>query len=131
MLNKGLFKVLLVLTLGVSFTACQSETPTTTNEKIIEISADNDDYNQPKKISSDKWLDFQKGFKRKATVSDVVHTARSESQKEDIMREYGNENPKRKVTMADRINLKKWEEFQTAFKNRAAYYINNISNALN
>lgn len=117
MLNKNIVKVAVTLIVGFSVTACgQSETPNSASgiiaaEKSVDTS---------KKIVSSKWSEFQQGFNDKKTVGSTVYNAR-------VTMAGGTTTARAKSSLGDRINLKKWQEFQAAFTQRAEYYVANIS----
>jgi hypothetical protein len=124
MLNKNLVKVGAVLIIGFNLNACgQNDSPNTTlRAEISQKSSDSQ-----KKIISNRWDDFKTGFKNRATVSETVYNAKVDANTYDVKR--GNNS--HRLTMKDLINEKKWNEFQKAFKERAGYYMANISNAFN
>jgi hypothetical protein len=114
MLNKGLFKVAVILIFCFSTGCGQNETPNTTeNAAFAERHVDSE-----KKISHNKWDEFREGFKKKNSASEAIYNAQVKINTNSV--------PNRKITLADRINIKKWEEFQEAFNNRTEQYIKNI-----
>ncbi len=118
MLNKSLLKVAVVLIFSMSTGCGQNETPNTTEnaafaERTIE---------PKKKLSSSRWDEFREGFKKKNTASEAIYNAKVKINTNSV--------PSRKITLSDRINLKKWEEFQEAFTTRTEHYIKNIKEIL-
>jgi hypothetical protein len=120
MLNKALGKVAIVLILAIGATSCGKNDPPTGNQR--------DSYSnvsEKKAFSSDKWAEFQQGFKKKTTVAQSIRNGRVKIQMDSIEKEYNI----RKTPLSSRIDPTKWREFQIAFTTRAKLYINNISSA--
>jgi hypothetical protein len=123
MLNKKLGRAIIALMLGFSCLACGKNDPPNASRKDTYTQSDT----EKKKFSSDKWEEFQQGFKKKNTIAESIRNGRVKVQMDSIEKEY---NIKR-GPLSSRIDPKKWEEFQIAFTTRAKMYINNITSAFN
>lgn len=123
---KNLMKLGFVFGLLVSLNACgQNNAPNSSyNQETVNVSSfeSND---EDKKIDEKRWSSFKDSFNKRTTVKEKVTEMRVNNQMESIKKEF-NLNKKKKVSLTDIIDPKKWEEFQTAFKNRSEYYYNQL-----
>lgn len=118
---KNLVKVSIVVSLGLSATACQTNNPNSSKVTTVSsVSTEN------RSIKQNRWSDFKEGFNRKKSFSQAVDNAGKTLVNGSVNSEYG----VKKFTIADRINQNKWKEFQKAFTERVGTYLSNIADAI-
>lgn len=115
---KKLIDLGLLVSLLVSVTACgQNNNPNATNSKDIKLVSSYEINDEEKKIDDLKWSSFKDSFNKRTSIKDKVNEIRVNNQMESIKKEF-NLNKKKKISLSDIIDPKKWEEFQIAFRNR-------------
>jgi hypothetical protein len=121
---KNLINLGFVFGLIVSLNACgQNNSPNSSyNKETVNFELNND---QDKKIDDKKWLSFKESFNKRSSIEDKVIEMRINKQTESIKKEF-NLNKKKKISLSDIIDPKKWEEFQIAFRSRSEYYYNQL-----
>lgn len=109
------------MSLLIGLSACgQNNNPNSADRNDIKIfsyeKADED-----KKIDDLKWLSFKDSFNKRTSIKEKVNEIRVNYQMESIKKEF-KLNKKRKISLSDIIDPKKWEEFQIAFRNRLSLF---------